>query len=394
MTSKLSWIAFIPLTIAAAFFKLAQTILPDGTVFGMSDMILDYAAIGCTAVIFLFVLAMCIADRRISPYYQLHRNIPAGIFSLLLAVVCAADGANRIYLYISAGSSDVLEMVEAALMLLSAIVFIVLGMTHALANRDSKHFALFNVMPALLCAIRLVRCFISFTTISIRLADVTLLICYVFATLFFFNLSVTVSLTEAKHAVKSCFIFGFPAAAMLLAYSLHALATSFNAADLFSNAVTAELLLMALYTLSFLLEMSLYIKDKDHVIIRTGDEEPDQALSDDEEEDKTAENYVVAGTDEQEPEENDSYYGTAAEYTDYLVNTVEKPAGEEDSDYLSSQSDPTGYITEMEAPADDKTPYIDMDTKTYIDADSSFDYSDRLDEIDKLILELTGERRD
>ena len=54
MISKLSWILFIPLTLAAIFFKLAQTVLPDNAIFGWSDQTLDYVVIGCVALVFLF----------------------------------------------------------------------------------------------------------------------------------------------------------------------------------------------------------------------------------------------------------------------------------------------------------------------------------------------------
>lgn len=393
MTSKLSWIPFIPLTIAAAFFKLAQYVLPDGSILGLSDMALDYLTIGCAVAVFLGSLILCVADRRISVYYQAHRNIPAGIFALLLALICAADGANQIYLSLSAGKVEALQIVEAVLLLLASIIFIVYGMTHAFVNRDNKHFALFNLMPALLCAVRLVRCFVSFTTISIRMADVTLLFCYVFATLFFFNLAVTISLTEAKHAVKSCFIFGFPAATMLIAYSIHAFASSFNADDLLSNAVMAELMLMALYIISFLLEMTIFIKDRDQVTIKTGEEADDIEI---EEEDINDANYVLRGTQQDDSDEPEDAYGylRSADISDYLIDVVEKPDAAEQEQI--DQSDATGYIMAVEKP--DKTldtPVVELQEEVASEETADADYtSTRLDEIDKLILELSEDYHD
>lgn len=387
MTSKFSWIPFIPFTIAAVFLKLAQVILPDGAVFGMSDNVLNYAASGCVAVIFLAALILCAVDRRISLYYVPHRNIPAGIVSLLLAFICAADGANRLYLTFSAGGAEVLEIIESVLLLLASVVFIVYGLTHSFVNRDNKSFALFNLMPALLCAIRLVRCFISFTTISIRSADITLLFCYVFATLFFFNLAVTISLTETKNAVKSCFIFGFPAAAMLLAHGVHAAVSSFNTDDIFANAGMVEILLMAVYIICFMLELTIFIKDRDHVKITTGKEEvPEEDVRDED-------NYILASSkNEKRYEPGEGYLGTS-DISDYLVDVADQPAP--DGQASVDQSDSTGYITEATRPQKGDTPVIQLEDETVSEERAETDYTDRrMDEIDKLILELSGEHKD
>ena len=386
MTSKLSWIPFIPLTLAAVFFKLAQGMLAQGSVFGLSNLILDYIVIGCAVAVFLGALILTVMDRKVSQYYQPHRNIAAGVFGLILAVLCAADGANRIYLAISAGEGDTLNMIEAVLLLLTAVVFIVMGLTHSFVNRDTKHFSLFNVMPALLCAIRLVRCFISFTTISIRSADVLLLICYVFSTLFFFNLAVTISLTEAKHAVKSCFIFGFPAVTILLAYSLYSFTAKFDVHEIFSNAVMAELLVMALYILSFLVELTMFIKDRDHVVIKTG-EEDDAPV--DEQEEREADNYLVTGMDDENRFEPDTRYLMSDEFDGYLIRETENPENETPEEERVNQSDSTGYITEESDPHEGKTPYAAMMEEKAAAEKAAAGYDERLDEIDKLILELT-----
>lgn len=390
MTSKLSWILFIPFSLAAVFFKLAQTLLPEGSVFGLSNMLLDYVSIGCTLAIFLSVFILCLCDRRISRYYVPRRNIPAGLIGLALAVILAADGANRIYLSLSAGELEAMEIIEAALLLLAAVIFIVMGLTHSFVNRDNKHFALFNVMPALLCAIRLVRCFISFTTISLRTADVTLMFCYVFTTLFFFNLAVTISMTEAKHAVKSCMIFGFPAIAILLARGIYGFLTGFDSHELFANAVMTELVLMGAYILAFLAELTFFIKDKDQVTLRVG--EPEEVEAPDE--DKNADTFFVTGMDDENRFEADQGYLTSPEFNDYLYHPTEKPESEEEEQNNKNQSDPTGYITEVtEDPHEGKTTQLDANGEDNADPLKT-GYEDRLDMIDKLILELTGDFKD
>ena len=379
MTSKLSWIFFIPFTVAAAFFKLAKYIMPDGSVFGFSGVVLDYISLGCIALIFLFALIMCLIDRKISQYYLPHRNIPAGIFGVLLAVVLAADGADKVYVTFSSGNIEVLAIAEFVLLFLSAVVFIVIGLTHSFHNRDTKRLALFNIMPALLCAVRLVRCFVEFTTVSVITADVFKLFCYILATLFFFNYAVAVSLTRAKHAVKSCFIYGFPAASALLVYGGIAAYTSFDPNDLFANAGSVEMILMGLYILSFIIELTVFVKDRDHVTIYEEVEETEEEMPVDE-------NYVVTGLDETEPtEEEQSSYLTSRDTEGYLYEVVEAPedAEQQEAKNRATQSDPEGYITTESDPHEPKKP-----EEGQVKPGS---YTDSLDDIDKLILEISEE---
>jgi hypothetical protein len=373
MISKLSWIFFVPFAGAAVFLMLARTLLEDGAVFGMSDMMLGYAAIACAAAVFIFTLIFCLIDRRISQYYQPHRNFVAGIFGLLLAVVFAADGANRIYNTLGSGAVEALEIIEAVLLMLSSIVFIVLGLTHSFVNRDNRHLALINVVPALFCAVRLIRCFVDFTTISITVADVPLLFCYIFATLFFFNFAVAISLTEAKHAVKSCFIYGFPAATMLLAYGVSKAYNSFDLYDIFANIPIFELLLMALYMIAFLAELTIFIKDRDSVVFAGGDEEYRELSKEDTE---IGDDFVVTGMSDDDRPETSSSYLTGADTTGYIYTEQSRP--EEPATRVIPADDGSDYITTVVENDNDKK-------------SGGGSYSDRLDEIDKLILEISGD---
>ena len=369
MKSKLSWAFFIPLTLAAVFFKLAQVVMPDGSVFGLSDMQLDYVMLGCVVLIFLAALILCLADKKISPYYLLRRNFPAGILGLLTALLFAADGANRLYHIVSSGEVQVLDVAEALLLALSAVVFVVLGLTHLLRNRESKMFALFNVMPALLCAIRMIQCFVGFTTISITLADVTLLGCYIFATLFFFNYAVALSLTEARNAVKSCLIFGLPAAAAIIAYCAAAYLSAFNTDDLLMNFGLFELTLLGLYILSFVIELSIFVKTRDEVKIAGVDDEEYDELE--QEENMNAFGFVVTGMSEEDRmEPTAEELEKIGEEEGFIYE--EQNEDEEDRDTVNDLS---GYITDVV-----EAPEVSDDPK---------EFDDRLDEIDKLIIQIS-----
>ena len=383
MLSKLSWVFFIPFTVAAIFAKVAQAVMPDGAILGLSDMMLDYVSIACVAIVFLFALLFCLFDRKISPYYPPHRNIPAGIFGMILAIVFASDGANGFYLSLSSGELVALDVVESALLLLSSIVFIVLGLTHSFANRENRHLALFNVMPAVLFAVRLVRCFVDFTTISITLADVGLLIAYVFATLFFFNYAVAISMTKAKNAVKSCMIFGLPAAAALFSFTVSALMKGFDTFDVFANVTMIETLVAGLYVLSFLIELTIFVKDKDHIKI-VEEEEEEEIYSDDRRvsDPESEESFVITGLEDADDPNADRPYLNAADVEDYIYQAVEKSDSEKETDDAveATQSNPEDYITNVVEP------------HTYENKDGTerpkTDYDESIDELDKLILEI------
>ena len=378
MTSKFSWILFIPLTLAAVFFKLAQTILPDNAVLGLSDQMLDYVVIGCVAVIFIFTLIMCLCDRKIAKYYLPHRNIVAGIFGLLAALVMAADGADSFYGVISAESIDVLKIVEAVMLVFAAVVFVVMSLNHSFANKSKKAFGLLYVAPALLCAVRLVRCFVEFTTISLVYADVTRLFCYIFATMFFFNYAVALSLTQAKNAVKSCFIYGFPAAAAMIAYAAGNLYAGFDTENIMHNAQNVEIALMGLYILAFVIELSIFVKDKDHVIVEDVDDVDYKDLDEDKISDK--DDFVVTGLDDDERSDSPaSSYISTADTSDFLYKETHNNGNRVSSYFKAAENDVSDYLT-------DETP------SEYDKPGKEKSYADQLDEIDKLILEISGDK--
>ena len=368
MKSKLSWIPFVPLFLVACFCKAAQLIFPEGTLLGLSNLQLEYFYLAAVVLIFLFTMLFCLLDKKISPYYLPHRNIPAGLIGFVLALAFAADGAMSMFHIIGSGSIDALRLIEAILLLLSAIVFVVLGLTHSLKGSEGKRFALFNVIPAILCAIRMILAFVSFTKINIRHADVANLVCYVFATMFFFNYAVALSLTKAKNAVKSCMIFGFPAVAALIPYGAIKLIFSFDTQELANNLPGAQAVLMGLYILAFLIELCAFVKDRDSVRIIDEDEAEEVKV----EADAKKDGYVTGDVDEAEDERESSYLHTA-DTSDFLYQETKTV---DTTPVSNNEKELDSYITETSK-------------EDAADSDRPRDYTSRLDEIDKLILEIS-----
>ena len=365
MKSKLSWIPFVPLALIALFLKLAQGFMPDGSLLGLSALQLDYCYIGVCVLIFLFTLLFVLLDKKIAAYYLPRKNYSAGLVGIILSLLLAADGGYSLFSIFSSGKVSVLEVMGAVLSLLSAVVFFVLGLNHSFRYKEGKQFSLINVLPAVMCAVRMILCFVKFTTISIRLADVSSLICYVFATMFFFNYAVVLSLIKTKNALKYCFLFGLPAAASLVPYGLYHLIFQFDSEFIINNAQPLEMLLFGLYILSILLEISIFIRDKDSVTVIAEDTAV-PVISE-----EKVQGFIASNSDEDENDQIvDPTYLEKSDTEGYLYQDT-KTVNEEDPEV---QTDTDNYLTEVVEDSDDDRPK---------------DYEDRLDDIDKLILDIS-----
>lgn len=377
MKSKLTWVLFIPLILLAGLFKPGQELLPQGAVLGLSNLQLEYCYMAAAVLIFLFALLFCAIDRKISAYYLPHRNFPAGIIGLVLALLLGVDGANSLLHIFSSGKIDALNCIEAVLALLSAVVFIILGLNHFFLNKEGKRFSLIYVLVSLLCAVRMILCFVQFTTVSIRLADVSSLMCYVFLTLFFFYYAMVLALVKTKNAVKLCFIFGFPATIALIPYGVYHLWLKFDAQDIFSNLRPVEMLLFGLYVLAFLIELTSFVRSKDSVIVEEKEEEDTSV-------EKLEDLFATTETEDENDRSDDTSYVETDEAEGFLYQ-VTAPAENNSEGNDAPRNDVDSYLTEIIGEDDEEN--TDIDTGDI----RPKDYMERLDEIDKLILDITSQ---
>ncbi|MBQ3266274.1 MAG: hypothetical protein IJH07_10915 [Ruminococcus sp.] len=372
MKSKLAWIPFIPLALIACFLKIGREFLPNGAVMGLSALKLEYLFLGCVALIFVFSVVFCLIDRKIASYYLPRRNFIAGILGLLLALLLAADGADSLFLTFSSGAINMLDLSGSILSILSAVVFVVLGLRHSFRYEEGKHFSLLNVLPALMCGVRMILSFVQFTTISIRLADVSGLICYIFATMFFFNYAIILSVIKSKNAVKNCFIFGLPAAAVMIPSGLYSLLFSFNAEQITKNLQPLSILLMGLYILTILIELSFFVRDRDSVELVLNDA-PAVDVSKEKVEGFIASNQ---GEDDNDSDRDDSHLD--ARDTEGFLYQEFHAEDEEPEESEEKKNDAELYLTDISEDADEEN-------------DRPKDYESRLDEIDKLIIDINGQ---
>lgn len=276
MTSKLSWIAFVPFTLAAIAIKVIQILFLDanGTFMGLNSLVLSYMAIACALIVMLFAVIFCFADKKTSSVYPLSRNIFSGIIGLIIAVTLACDGANSAFTLFRFGTFKILDLLLVVLTVLCAIVFVVLGLNHFVGNGGVRGLAVFYLVPAVWSAAKLVDSFLKITTESVVKTDVTVLACYVFLTLFLFNFAVIVSMLKGKNAVKATFIYGMPAFLMLLSHSIYLIGREFYIGTKFEfldNIFGIELALFALYIISFVIEVTACVRRKEEIEIIEGE---------------------------------------------------------------------------------------------------------------------------
>ncbi|WP_407384078.1 hypothetical protein [Ruminococcus sp.] len=372
MKSKLSWIPFILLLPAAFFLKLSQSLIPEG-IFGLNVLQQEYLYLGCVALMFLLALLLCLLDRKIAPYYVLHRNIAAGLIALVSALLLAADGAGFWIRTFSAGEKSTLAIIGAILSLINAIVFVLLGLGHMSRRDEERKLSLVYALPAVMFAVRLILSFVSFTTVSIRLADVAKLVCYVFVLMFFFYYAVVLSQTKTKNALKMCLAFGFPAVTALLPYGIYRLFFAFDTQVILNNLEPAELLLLGFYILSLLIEITAFAVKRENQEAIVDTVNPAE-LSDKKVEDFFA--NIIAEDKSDSSEETEIPANTDTE--GFLYQETKNTQDDTESEKMM-QSEVDGYLTEV----------YDEETMKNEDESSQKTYESQMDDIDKLILEIT-----
>ncbi|MBQ8057240.1 MAG: hypothetical protein IJ275_02765 [Ruminococcus sp.] len=418
MTSKLSWIAFVPFTLAALAIKVIQLFFlgPDGTFYGFNSLMLSYLAIACAVIVMLFAVIFCLIDKKTAQVYMINRNPVAGITGLLLAVSMACEGANRAFYAFRSMGAGFFEIADIVLTIICAIVFVVLGLNHFVGNGGVKGLAVFYLVPALWSAFRLVKCFLAFTTVSIAVTDVTILACYIFTTMFLFNYAMIVALMKGKSPVRAAFIYGLPAVTVLLSHSIYEMVYTYWYAgvnfNLFNHLDSIELLLLAVYILAFVIEMSAKVRRNDEIeIIEDADyeygeiDDPDadivDALSNSKKygnkPDETVRKVLREGNNEDFLAEDDQVFIEVAQAS--MSETDDYDSDVDVSDFIYGQAPSEDDLVmpiadnegvDYESQKEDAEHYITKGDSTYDeDDDTNASGGFSMDRIDQLILEIS-----
>lgn len=396
MKVKFGWISFIPITIASIILKIAQVLFVSdegATLYGFTSMQLSYLAIGCIVLVLVFSIIFSIIDRKTAPYYKFNRNVLSGILGVIVAVIFACDGANKIFNLVELNGYTLLNVADAIFTLLCAIVFVVIGLSRIIGNTVNNGLAIFYLFPAIWSAIRLINCFLSFTKVSIWVTDVTKLVCYILLTLFLFNFAILVSTIKGKSPVKLNFVYGFSTVTALFVYSIYEIISmiiSENQFAVLDKAEVFEFFTLAVFILVFLIELTKGVKTKDEIEII--DIDPENLADEIEEEDAVSDSLLtddishtdlITGLDEETKDAAPLHSYLETQDTSDFIYRVMPTSDEANKESMNKSDDypenTDEYVIDKEVIEDTDLPDIDK-------------YTSQLDDIDKLILNISEER--
>ena len=280
MKVKFSVIPFIPAAIVMTVFKLMSVFGLDesGRFLGMNKMDVNYAVIGMTLGLFLLCVLINIFDRKTAPVYPVKKNPIAGILAVMTGAVVM--GSSAVTLLNTPANSEyyITTLICAGLSVFAGIAFIVMSKVHFMGKSVISNISGLFVFPALWGCSELVSEFLKGTKVSISATDMTPLFCYIFITLYMFSHSMIVSRIKGRNSVKACFIYGLPAIALSVSYGVYQIVTSSIESGGTAQIINGlHFLVIALYMLSFIIEMTFnsYTKDEIEIIDGLPDDEND-----------------------------------------------------------------------------------------------------------------------
>lgn len=348
MKIKLSWIVFIPFTlvIGALGFIQAFVLTGDETFMGLSRISASYTSVVLAAVLLIICKVFSVLDKKTSKIYVGGKNIAAGIFSSVIAISLAINGAKQLVDSL-AGEWAVYPVVDMILSIISAVAFVVIAISHITGKNFSDGFALLILMPSVWCCARIINTFIGYTTLSVTSTDMTDLVLYVAAALYLYWQATVLVNIAGKNSVKSCYVFGMPTAALAIGYGSKLLidAVLNETKDLYQYLYIAVFLALGLYIISTLLEYTFRVHslEEDAYLL---DEKADADGEAPEEYDDDILSSAIADTDDgivrqsvqihEDAEPLEAEAESAAE-VDYEQNTeaydiIEEPEEEHDFD--------------------------------------------------------------
>lgn len=424
MRVKHSIIPFILAAAAAVVFKLMSVIGLDGNglFLGMSKVDINYTVIGITIGLFVVCVLINLFDRKTAPVYPVKKNFASGVLSVISGAAVFASSLITL-LNTSRDSNEyyIVAVVSAVFAVPAAIALVIMSKVHFVGKSTVSGISTLFIFPALWGCTELISEFLAASKVSISASDMTPLFCYIFITLYFFSHAMIVSRIKGRNPVKACFIYGLPMTVISLSYGLYTILTGLQEGAALSQQLIkgAEFIFLALYAISFIVEMTFNSYTKDQLEIIDG-------LPDDEEYDNSyvkttsydelvfADRSSKKDSSDSEAQERNSVYDDLDDFViGYSVDGEEEPIPyftkaeiqkSKDEDLIvsgNSKKDTKQVVTEAVTPektastADIKDESAD---ETSVKPEEPIDDNDsvseeereeqRLSEIDKLLREL------
>lgn len=362
MKSKLSWIPFIPIVFAAVFLRVYQVLFVDS---GVDKGFLDSGAIslifaGSIILLVILLAVLCAADKKTSPEYRTGRNIFAGIFGMLAGVLLLTD-AFMLFKGMAESGNALVAVINGIFTVLGGVMIFVMGLTSLTGKSLTKKVPFLMLFPTIWSAARLIITFLSYTTISVNAKDMSDLVYMVFTTLFLYNASMVYIGLKSKNPVKACFLYGLPAVAVVFAYTgAWASSTVHSGQSVYflSNIKIFEYLALALFIIFFLVELTAKAQEK----------APE------------AEAEAPAETTGILPEPHENLRQSLSE-TAQDPETLQAQKIMEQVEAADKKEEPVEYVGYYDRKNSDKKEKSSSDLS---------DYASKLDDIDRLILEISS----
>lgn len=411
MKVKFSVIPFIPVAIAMVVFKIMSIYGLDGNglFLGMDKMSVTYSVIGLALGLFLVCVLINIFDRKTAPVYPVKKNPVAGVLSILSGLAITSSSVTTLLNTTSNSEYYLMVLVCAAFSIPAGIAFVVMSKVHFAGKSVVSGVSMLFIFPALWGCAELVSEFLIATKVSISASDLTPLFCYIFITLYLFSHSMIVSRIKGRNPVKACFIYGLPAVGLLIAHGVNVILTAqVEGTGNTSFVLGGEFIVLALYALSFILEMTFNTYTKDEIEIIDGLPEDSETYENSYIKSGGYDDLVFSQKDgalEPNVEPSDDYYKSSNGLDDFVI-------GYDSED----EREPVAYLSEDEMKKASKTPLVYLNeeekaepapktvveepvTKAEIPApkaepveDSDEYINERLSDIDRLLQELESKK--
>lgn len=425
MRVKHSIIPFILAAAAAVVFKLMSVIGLDGNglFLGMSKVDINYTVIGITIGLFVVCVLINLFDRKTAPVYPVKKNFASGVLSVISGAAVFASSLITL-LNTSRDSNEyyIVAVVSAVFAVPAAIALVIMSKVHFVGKSTVSGISTLFIFPALWGCTELISEFLAASKVSISASDMTPLFCYIFITLYFFSHAMIVSRIKGRNPVKACFIYGLPMTVISLSYGLYTILTGLQEGAALSQQLIkgAEFIFLALYAISFIVEMTFNSYTKDQLEIIDGlpddDEEYDNSYVKTTSYDELvfADRSSKKDSSDSEAQERNSVYDDLDDFViGYSVDGEEEPIPyftkaeiqkSKDEDLIvsdNSKKDTKQVVTEAVTPEktastadikDESADETSVKTEEPIDDNDSVSEEEReeqrLSEIDKLLREL------
>lgn len=385
MKVKYSVIPFIPVAIVMSVFKLMGIFGLDGNglFLGMNKMGLTYTVIGIGLGLFVLCILINLFDRKTAPVYPVRKNYPAAAFAVLSGILIIASAVTK-FMNTTANSEYYFMTIACLIFAIPAgLALVLMARTHFVGKSNISTVSMLFIFPALWGCAELVSEFLVATKVSISATDLTALFCYIFITLFMFSCAMVLSRIQGRNPVKACFIYGLPAIAISVAEGLGVICTSLvEGIDVSQILMGIEFIVISLYALSFIMEMTIKSYTKDEIEIIDG-------MPEDNDEDVYANKYT-----------------DTSDYDDLVMshNPIDdiEPGDEIPSEFIESMSDIDDFILGYDKDEDsdtasgpvatDDSPIVLNTAEGVTKSSSSNDSKESLSEIDQILQDLENKK--